>query len=121
MKKINYTKLLFDYGTLVVLTMLCGWFSYVTIEEQSPTNSAAAERLAKRAGDALPKNANVIVLARQGGEGELFTKILTVTRNRVKYELLTPSIHRDRAISFESLFFPKIMHFGDPVSENRCI
>ena len=83
MKKINYTKLLFDYGTLVVLTMLCGWFSYVTIEEQSPTNSAAAERLAKRAGDALPKNANVIVLARQGGEGELFTKILAKQLTKV--------------------------------------
>ena len=59
-----------------MLALLCAWFSYVTIEEQSPTNSAAAERLAKRVGDELPKGASVVVLARQGGEGESFANAL---------------------------------------------
>ena len=77
MKKIDYTKLLFDYGTLLVLALLCGWFSYVTIEEQSPTSISAAERLAKRVSDELPAEAKVIVFARQGGEGESFAKTLS--------------------------------------------
>ncbi|MBT4623747.1 MAG: hypothetical protein HOB97_06825, partial [Verrucomicrobia bacterium] len=77
MKKIDYTKLLFDYGTLLVLALLCGWFSYVTIEEQSPTSISAAERLANRVSDELPAEAKVIVLVRQGGKGESFAKTLT--------------------------------------------
>ena len=77
MKRIDYTKLLFDYGTLLVLALLCGWFSYVTIEEQSPTSISAAERLAKRASGELSTEAKVIVLARQGGEGESFAKTLS--------------------------------------------
>ena len=41
MKQFNYIQFLFDYGTLFVLALLCAWFSYVTIEEQSPTSPAA--------------------------------------------------------------------------------
>jgi len=77
MKNIDYTKLLFDYGTLFVLALLCAWFSYVTIEEQSPTSPAAAERLAQRVASELPDEASVIVLARQGGEGEVFANTLS--------------------------------------------
>jgi ribose transport system permease protein len=76
MKKLTYTKLLFDYGTLFVLALLCAWFSYVTIEEQSPTSPAAAERLANRVGGQLPTGASVVVLARQGGEGRSFANAL---------------------------------------------
>ena len=76
MKQFNYIQFLFDYGTLFVLALLCAWFSYVTIEEQSPTSSAAAERLAKRVGGELPTGASVVVLARQGGEGESFANTL---------------------------------------------
>ena len=54
MKQFNYIQFLFDYGTLFVLALFCAWFSYVTIEEQSPTSSAAAERLAKRASLFVP-------------------------------------------------------------------
>ena len=77
MKQFNYIQFLFDYGTLFVLALLCAWFSYVTIEEQSPTSSAAAERLAKRVGGELPTGASVVVLTRQGGEGELFANALS--------------------------------------------
>lgn len=77
MKKFNTIQFLFDYGTLLVLALLCAWFSYVTIEEQSPTSTAAAERLAKRVGSELPAEANVLVLVRQGGEGESFANTLT--------------------------------------------
>ena len=77
MRNFNYIGFLFDYGTLLVLALLCGWFSYVTIEEQSPTSISAAERLAKRASGELSTEAKVIVLARQGGEGESFAKTLS--------------------------------------------
>ena len=77
MKQFNYIQFLFDYGTLFVLALLCAWFSYVTIEEQSPTSTAAAESLAKRVGGELTAGASVVVLARQGGEGESFAKALT--------------------------------------------
>ena len=77
MKKFNTIQFLFDYGTLLVLALLCAWFSYVTIEEQSPTSTAAAEHLAKRVGSELPADANVLVLVRQGGEGESFANTLT--------------------------------------------
>ena len=53
MRNFNYIGFLFNYGTLLVLALLCGWFSYVTIEEQSPTNISAAERVAKRVSDEL--------------------------------------------------------------------
>jgi ribose transport system permease protein len=92
LNKINYTKLLFDYGTLLVLALLCGWFSYVTIEEQSPTSAAAADRLAKRVGDSLPTNANVIVLARQGGEGESFAQVLTEQLTKVGASVVSTTI-----------------------------
>ncbi len=85
MKKNDYTKLLFDYGTLLVLALLCGWFSYVTIEEQSPTSADTAQRLAKRISGELSSGSIVIVLTRQGGDGESFAAALK--ENLTKAEL----------------------------------
>ena len=48
MKNIDYAKLFSDYGTLLVLLLLCIGFSVVTLEEQSPTSANAAQHLAKR-------------------------------------------------------------------------
>jgi ribose transport system permease protein len=85
LKKNDYTKLLFDYGTLLVLALLCGWFSYVTIEEQSPTSADTAQRLAKRISGELSSGSIVIVLTRQGGDGESFAAALK--ENLTKAEL----------------------------------
>ena len=74
MKNFNYIQFLFDYGTLMVLAGLCCLFSYVTIEEQSPTNTASAEQLVKKITKDLPNNINIIVLARQSTEAIEFTK-----------------------------------------------
>ena len=79
MKNFNYIQFLFDYGTLMVLAGLCCLFSYVTIEEQSPTNTASAEQLVKKITKELSANSNIIVLARKGSEGEKFSE--TVTKN----------------------------------------
>ena len=79
MKNFNYIQFLFDYGTLIVLAGLCCLFSYVTIEEQSPTNTASADQLVKKIIKELTGKSNIIVLARKGSEGEKFSE--TVTKN----------------------------------------
>ena len=76
MKNIDYAKLFSDYGTLLVLLLLCIGFSAVTLEEQSPTSANAAQHLAKRISDELSSGSNVIVLTRQGGDGEGFAAAL---------------------------------------------
>jgi ribose transport system permease protein len=63
----------------MVLAGLCCLFSYVTIEEQSPTNTASAEQLVKKITKELSANSNIIVLARKGSEGEKFSE--TITKN----------------------------------------
>ena len=79
MKNFNYIQFLFDYSTLMVLAGLCCLFSYVTIEEQSPTNTASAEQLVKKITKELSSNSNIIVLARKGSEVEKFSE--TITKN----------------------------------------
>ncbi len=79
MKNIGYAKLFSDYGTLVVLLLLCIGFSLVTIKEQSPTSAAAAEQLAKRSESELPVGSNIIILIWQGEDRELFAKTLSET------------------------------------------
>ena len=79
MKNIGYAKLFSDYGTLVVLLLLCIGCSLVTIKEQSPTSAAAAEQLAKRSESELPVGSNIIILIWQGEDRELFAKTLSET------------------------------------------
>jgi len=76
LKNIDYAKLFPDYGTLLVLLLLCIGFSAVTLEEQSPTTANAAQRLAKRMANELASGSNVIALTRQGGDGESFAAAL---------------------------------------------
>ena len=83
MKNFNYIQFLFDYGTLIVLVGLCCLFSYVTIEEQSPASTTAAELIAKAIKKDLSENNNIIVLARQGSEGKKFAE--TLTKKLIQY------------------------------------
>ena len=85
MKNIDYAKLFSDYGTLLVLLLLCIGFSWKTMDEQSPTSADTAQRLAKRISDELSSGSNVIVLTRQGGDGESFAAALK--ENLTKAEL----------------------------------
>ena len=84
MKNIDYAKLFSDYGTLLVLLLLCIGFSVLTHEEQSPTSADAAQRLAKRISDELSSGSNVIVLTRQGGDGESFAAALKENLTRAE-------------------------------------
>lgn len=72
----NWKKLLSDYGTLLVLVLLCIGFSAVTIEKQWPTDAPAAKALAKRAVGTHQSNSSAVILVRKGGEGEEFARQL---------------------------------------------
>ena len=88
MKNIDYAKLFSDYGTLLVLLLLCIGFSAVTLEEQSPTSANAAQHLAKRISDELSSGSNVIVLTRQGGDGESFAAALKETLTKAELNVV---------------------------------
>ena len=45
LKFMNWKKILSDYGTLLVLILLCAGFSIVTLEEQWPTDAGAAKKV----------------------------------------------------------------------------
>ena len=40
------SKLVARYGTLIVLLLLCGYYSYATLNDQHPTDEGAARVLA---------------------------------------------------------------------------
>ena len=82
MKKINYGKLLSNYGNVLVLLLLCAVISAVTLEEQSPRSMAAAERLAGKMADANTKGAKVVVLVRSGeGQQDFADSLKTALTN----------------------------------------
>ena len=72
----NWKKLLSDYGTLLVLVLLCAGFSFVTIEKQWPTDAPAAKALVKDAVEVHHSHSSAVVLVRKGGEGEVFARYL---------------------------------------------
>ena len=73
MKNLDYGKLLFEYGNVLVLMVLCAVVSFVTMEEQSPRSEAAAERLAETIAGNNPPDATVAILVRSGEGAEKFS------------------------------------------------
>tara|TARA_B100001094_G_scaffold203029_1_gene196942 strand:+ start:3692 stop:5020 length:1329 start_codon:yes stop_codon:yes gene_type:complete len=73
----NWKKLLSEYGTILVLILLGTGFSFVTMEEQWPTDADAAQTLVANLGNTHGMGSNVLVLVRQGGNGEPFANALT--------------------------------------------
>ena len=74
--KLDARKLLSKYGNVLVLLLLCAFISIVTLEEQSPRSTAAAEQLAKKIAQSNSKGANVIVLVRRGKDQQKFADTL---------------------------------------------
>ena len=52
-----------DYGMILVLVLLCAFFSAVTYSEQSPTGEAAARQVVESVLKAVPNGARVLVVA----------------------------------------------------------
>ena len=82
MKNMKAGKLLSDYGNVLVLLLLCAVISFVTLEEQSPRSTAAAEKLALKILGATGKDANVLILVRNGEGQQEFANTLKTTLSK---------------------------------------
>ena len=69
MKKVDYRKVLSEYGNVLVLFLLCGVMSVVTLKEQPADSPSAAKELAKRIVNDNGSGATVMVVVRGGGKG----------------------------------------------------
>ena len=79
MKNLDTGKLLSDYGNVLVLLLLCVVISVVTLEEQSPRSTAAAENLAVTIVGDAGKDANILILVRRGEGQQEFANTLKTT------------------------------------------
>ena len=70
MKKLNFRKLLSDYGNVLVLLILCAVMSVATLKEQPATSPFAAKKLAAQVLSESEKGAKVMVIVRGGSKGE---------------------------------------------------
>ncbi len=69
-------RLLFEYGMVLVLLLLCAFFSVVTLSEQHPTGDAAARQLAGDVVTRFGKNARVLAAVRDQAEDIAFLHAL---------------------------------------------
>jgi ribose transport system permease protein len=67
-------RLFADYGMLLVLLLLCGYYSWATLSEQFPVGQAAAGQVAKEIASAGAKR--VLIVAREQKEDALFADSL---------------------------------------------
>jgi ribose transport system permease protein len=71
------SRLLSDYGMLLVLLVLCAFFSVVTYTEQSPTGEAAAKQLAAELRQSPGKGGRVLIAVRAQADDALFARKLS--------------------------------------------
>jgi len=74
-----FARLLSDYGMVLVLLLLCAFFSAVTITEQHPSTEDAADRLAETIASRFGKGANVLIAVRTSTTDVTFAKRLGET------------------------------------------
>jgi len=67
--KIHYSSFFSDYGSVLVLVILCAVMSFATLKEQPATSYAAAKDLASDLLSEKGKGANVMILVRGGSKG----------------------------------------------------
>src|SRR5262245_48903671 len=70
------SRFLADYGMLFVLLVLCLFYSWATIAEQSPAGAAGGEELARDLTARLPRGARVLIVGRDTEEDVAFTRAL---------------------------------------------
>jgi ribose transport system permease protein len=68
--------LLANYGMILVLALLCVFFSFATMSEQSPTGEAAARQVAGALGSTFGKAPRVLIVAGDQAEDALFASTL---------------------------------------------
>ena len=70
------SRLLTDYGMILVLAILCAFFSVATLSEQAPTGEAAAREVAMALGTKFRKSPRVMIVARDQVEDAVFASKL---------------------------------------------
>src|SRR5262245_38125092 len=70
------SRFLADYGMLFVLIVLCLYYSWATIAEQSPAGAAGGEQLAGDLAASLERGARVLIVGRETEEDVAFTRAL---------------------------------------------
>lgn len=65
-----------DYGMVLVLLLLCGLFSALTVQEQSPNDSTAARRLAEELASRFGTEARILIVIRDQAEDQPFAAAL---------------------------------------------
>src|SRR5688572_7030520 len=53
-----------DYGMVIVLLLLCLFFSWATLQEQYPEGAAAAEIVAQNIASSFAQESNILVIAK---------------------------------------------------------
>ncbi len=85
MNRSTATRLLADYGMVLVLLLLCALFSVLTLSEQHPVGGAAARQLA---GD-IDKGARVMIAVREQAEDAAFARELETAFHARGAEVVT--------------------------------
>lgn len=85
MKSLSFTKLLSDYGMLIVLILLCVFYSISTLDEQNPRGVAAAEQVVDMILDGYDTTDRIVVVAKSNPEHVLFADALVETLEANNY------------------------------------
>lgn len=88
----NWKKFLSEYGTLVVLVLICAGFSFKTVEQQWPMDAKAAKNLVSQAGDIHKSNSAALILVRKGGEGQEFANLLEARLQEYQIQILSKQV-----------------------------
>jgi len=86
------SRLLADYGMLIILVFLCALFSYLTWEEQHPSGEDGARRLARGLPRAEKPGAVALVVAGEGEDERAFALALPPLLRSLGYQVPAPVV-----------------------------
>ena len=76
LKRTGLSRLLSDYGMMLVLILLCVFYSFSTMTEQNPRGADAAEQVALQIERDFDAGAGIAVVAKTNSEHALFSRTL---------------------------------------------
>ena len=76
MTSFSFSRLLSDYGMLIVLLLLCVFYSISTLDEQNPRGTDAAEQVMSMLLSDYETNASLVVVSKSNPEHRLFADAL---------------------------------------------
>ena len=76
MQSFSFFKLLSDYGMLIVLILLCVFYSISTLDEQNPRGSDAADQVVDMLLEGYETDASLIIVSKSNQDHRLFASAL---------------------------------------------